>query len=64
LMVTLNSDDPPMFGTTLAREYQIAQDVFGFTNDQLREVARNSFEASFLPAEMKLSFLNKLDALT
>lgn len=61
LMVTLNSDDPPMFGTTLAREYQIAQDIFGFTNDQLRELARNSFEASFLPVDAKLNFLNELD---
>ena len=61
LMVTLNSDDPPMFGTSLAREYQIAQDVFGFTNDQLRELARNSFEASFLEAEKKIEFLRAID---
>jgi adenosine deaminase/aminodeoxyfutalosine deaminase len=62
VMVTLNSDDPAMFGTSLAREYQIAQDLFGFTNDQLRELARNSFEASFLPAEQKLRFLSECDA--
>jgi adenosine deaminase/aminodeoxyfutalosine deaminase len=62
LMITLNSDDPPMFGTTLAREYQVAQDVFGFTDDQLRELARNSFEASFLEAEKKLGFLRRCDA--
>ncbi len=62
MMVTLNSDDPPMFGTLLAREYQIAQDVFGFTNDHLRELARNSFEASFLPPERKLEFLRLCDA--
>lgn len=61
LMVTLNSDDPPMFGTSLAREYQVAQVVFGFTDDHLRELARNSFEASFLPAEKKLRFLEKCD---
>jgi len=62
LMVTLNSDDPAMFGTTLAREYQIAQQTFGFTDEHLRELARNSFEASFLPAEKKLEFLNLFDA--
>ena len=38
-----------MFGTTLAREYQLAQQTFGFTDEHLRELARNSFEASFLP---------------
>jgi len=62
VMITLNSDDPAMFGTTLAREYQIAQQVFGFTDEHLRELARNSFEASFLPAEKKLEFLNLFDA--
>lgn len=63
LMITLNSDDPTMFQTSLNQEYQIAQDTFHFTDDQLREVARNSFEASFLPAEKKLEFLNKVDSL-
>jgi aminodeoxyfutalosine deaminase len=62
LMITLNSDDPPMFGSWLANEYQIAQDNFGFTDEHLRELARNSFEASFLPAEQKLKFLQTLDS--
>jgi adenosine deaminase len=35
--------------------------VFGFTADQLREVARNSFEASFLPTERKLKMLDLCD---
>jgi aminodeoxyfutalosine deaminase len=63
IMVTLNSDDPAMFGTTLAGEYQLAQDAFGFTDEHLRELARNSFEASFLPAEKKLQFLNLFDSV-
>ncbi|MGA2697069.1 MAG: adenosine deaminase [Terriglobales bacterium] len=62
VMITLNSDDPAMFGTSLLNEYQLAQDSFGFTDEHLREIARNSFEASFLPAEKKLQFLNLLDA--
>jgi aminodeoxyfutalosine deaminase len=62
IMVTLNTDDPAMFGTSLGREYQLAQDTFDFTNEHLRELARNSFEASFLPTEKKLEFLNLFDA--
>jgi aminodeoxyfutalosine deaminase len=62
LMITLNTDDPAMFGTSLNREFQLAQDTFGFTDEHLRELARNSFEASFLPAEKKLQFLNLFDA--
>ncbi|HEV8523352.1 MAG TPA: adenosine deaminase, partial [Terriglobales bacterium] len=62
LMVTLNTDDPAMFRTSLGREYQLAQRVFGFTDEHLREMARNAFEASFLAPEEKLRFLHKLDS--
>jgi aminodeoxyfutalosine deaminase len=62
IMITLNTDDPSLFGTTLSREYQLAQETFAFTDEHLRELARNSFEASFLPAEKKLEFLNLFDA--
>jgi aminodeoxyfutalosine deaminase len=64
LMITLNTDDPAMFGTSLTREYELAQTEFGFTDEHLRELARNSFEASFLPAEKKVQFLNLLDSVT
>jgi aminodeoxyfutalosine deaminase len=62
LMVTLNTDDPAMFQTSLNREYQMAMEQFGFSREQLREIARNSFEASFLPVEKKLRFLQQVDA--
>jgi len=62
VMITLNTDDPALFGTSLCREYQLAQETFSFTDEHLRELARNSFEASFLPAEKKLDFLNLFDA--
>jgi aminodeoxyfutalosine deaminase len=62
VMITLNTDDPALFGTTLSREYQLAQESFGFTDEHLRELARNSFEASFLPAEKKLELLSLFDA--
>jgi adenosine deaminase/aminodeoxyfutalosine deaminase len=61
LMLTLNSDDPAMFRSSLVEEYALVQEAFGFTDEHLRELARNSFEASFLPAEKKIQFLNLLD---
>jgi aminodeoxyfutalosine deaminase len=62
LMLTLSTDDPAMFRTSLSREYAIAQRTFGFTEEQLRELARNSFEASFLDAEQKVKMLDLFDA--
>ncbi len=55
--VTLNTDDPDMFHTTLSQEYRIAQQIFDFSNDELRELAKNSFRASFLPEEKKSEYL-------
>ena len=63
LMVTLHTDDPEMFQTTLNHEYELARQEFGFSDDHLRELARNSVEASFLPPEKKLEFLRRVDAL-
>jgi aminodeoxyfutalosine deaminase len=64
LMLTLNSDDPAMFRTSLVGEYALVQQHFGFTDDHLRELARNSFEASFLPPEKKIELLNLFDHAT
>jgi adenosine deaminase/aminodeoxyfutalosine deaminase len=63
LMVTLNTDDPAMFQTSLNKEYEIAQQEFSFSEEHLRELARNSIEASFLPVEKKLRFLQQIDFL-
>jgi adenosine deaminase/aminodeoxyfutalosine deaminase len=62
LMLTLNTDDPAMFRTSLVDEYRLVQATFAFSDEHLRELARNSFEASFLPAEKKVQFLDLLDA--
>jgi len=50
-----------MFETTIAREYQIAKDVFGFTHDELKRAAMNSFRASFLPEQKKKEYLAKFN---
>jgi adenosine deaminase/aminodeoxyfutalosine deaminase len=61
LMVTLNSDDPPFFGATLLDEYLLAHRDFEFTFDQLRELAANSIEASFLSPDRKLALLAEVE---
>ena len=61
LMVTLNSDDPPFFGADLLDEYVLAQSEFEFSFEQMRELAANSVEASFLNPERKLALLGEVE---
>ncbi|MGH9597978.1 MAG: adenosine deaminase [Edaphobacter sp.] len=61
LMVTINSDDPPMFGSNLLEEYVLVQERFEFSLEQMRELAANSVEASFLPPERKLELLRRVE---
>src|SRR5262249_32669473 len=49
LYVTLNSDDPPMFNTTLTNEYQRAAETLGFNAESLETLALNAVRASLLP---------------
>ena len=61
LMVTVNSDDPALFGSDLEGEYRLLSREFEFTREQLRELAANSIEASFLPPQRKVSLLRQME---
>jgi adenosine deaminase len=53
LLVTVNSDDPAMFGNCLADEYRLLVERLHFTHDEIRRLVLNGIEASWLPAEEK-----------
>jgi len=63
LFVTLNSDDPPMFGTTLTQEYRRAAATFGLGRGQLADLAANGVRASFLDAGSKQALLAEIAAV-
>jgi adenosine deaminase len=48
LLVTVNSDDPAYFGGYVEENFVGIREALGLTDNQLRLLARNSFEASFL----------------
>jgi aminodeoxyfutalosine deaminase len=62
LTVTVSSDDPPMFGTTLNREYAIAADLLGLDAAGLAELARTGVRESFAPEDVKVRVLGEIDA--
>lgn len=62
VMITINSDDPPMFGTTLNREYEIAADLLGLDNGGVAELARTAVHVSFADDDVKARVLGEIDA--
>ena len=60
--VTVNSDDPPMFGTTLNREYEIAADLLGLDETGVADLARTAVRASFAPDDVRERVLREIDA--
>ena len=61
VVVTINSDDPPMFGTTLTREYEIAADLLGIGESGLADLSRAAVRASFAPDDVKARLLGEID---
>ncbi len=59
--VTLNSDDPPYFWTSLKREYDIAAEHFGMGEKELLKVTRTAIEAAFVDRKTKQALLARLD---
>ena len=60
--VTLNSDDPPYFWTSLKREYEVATEHFGLDDAALTEVTRTAIEAAFVDEDTRAALLARLDA--
>lgn len=62
VIVTINSDDPPMFNTTLNDEYIHAVQDCGLSLEQLENAALNAIRVSYLPAERKAELLAEFEA--
>ncbi len=60
--VTINSDDPPMFGTDLNSEYAVAARLLGLDEQGLADLAKAAVHASFLDAAGKERITGEIDA--
>jgi aminodeoxyfutalosine deaminase len=59
--ITVNSDDPPMFNTTLNQEYQIAARLLGLDEGGIAELAKATVRASFMPEPEKAMLEREID---
>lgn len=60
LRITLNSDDPPYFHTTLGKEYQIAHEAFGYSEAELLQFTKSAIVASFADEATKKQLLTRI----
>jgi aminodeoxyfutalosine deaminase len=61
VLVTVNSDDPPMFNTSLNREYEIAADLLALDAAGVSGLAKNAVQASFMPDADKAALAAEVD---
>jgi len=59
--VALSADDPLLFGSRLAEQYETARHVHGFSDAELADLARCSIEGSAAPSDLKKSLLGGVD---
>ncbi|MFJ8164750.1 adenosine deaminase [Streptomyces sp. NPDC096136] len=64
VLVTINSDDPPMFGSDLNNEYAVAARLLDLDERGLAQLAKNAVEASFLDPAGKARLTEEIDAYT
>ncbi|MCF3105888.1 adenosine deaminase [Streptomyces roseoverticillatus] len=64
VLVTVNSDDPPMFGTDLNREYGVAARLLELDAAGVADLAKNAVDASFMDAAGKAALRAEIDAYT
>ncbi|MEU4477330.1 adenosine deaminase [Micromonospora sp. NPDC023966] len=62
VLVTVNSDDPPMFGTTLNDEYAVAARLLRLDPAGVAALARDAVSAAFLEPAEKARISGEIDA--
>jgi adenosine deaminase len=61
VLVTVNSDDPAYFGAYIADNYLALADTAGLGTAELVALAKNSFEAAWLPESEKQAYLRSIE---
>ena len=60
-MVTINTDDPALFHSSLAGEYRVLDDWFGLDEECIRRISLAGVDASWAPANTKASLAQRIN---
>ena len=60
--VTISTDDPPFFHTTMAKEYDRLNAAFDWDEGVFQDIARTSLDAAFCDADTRARILKRLEA--
>ena len=60
LSISINSDDPPFFRTNLAKEYELTQSTFGYTDTEMNQFTTMAIDAAFVDNKTKEALKSKI----
>lgn len=60
IKISLNSDDPPFMGTTLAKEYELTQKAYEYSDDTMRAITTMAIDCAFVDEETKQALKAKI----
>ena len=61
LTLTVNSDDPALFNTTMNREFELLDEIFGYPRQKIARIAHNAFGVCGAPPELKHSLMAEFE---
>ncbi len=61
ILISINSDDPPFFRTNLAKEYQLTQQTFGYSDAEINHISAMAIQAAFVDDKTKQILLAQLN---
>lgn len=59
LIVTINTDDPMMFGNSLSQEYKMLEERLGFSRDDIRSLILQAIRVSWMPNDKKVQMIEE-----
>ena len=60
LPISISTDDPPFFSTTLSKEYEYLHDAFGWREETFNKINQQSLEYAFCDSSIREKLIQQL----